>query len=393
MAGIVYNVVSRATEQVSDECDDIPYYPYFLSVQTLQDGLESGLQVNKYDKYNCSTAYWACKNESTELLRILMFNGLDVNKIDPFGYTPLYWAYINNRIDMMRLLITGGADINIGFGDDTLLSMSTMHNKYEVAHLLIVSGGDLTVNIRGSSILDICIQLGRDNIFESILGRNVDINENGQGHTSPLLLACRYGRTKMVKRLLENGADVNQQNTDYAPIHEICNNGDIGILEYLLQIPSINIDIVTLYDSYTPLQIACQKNYSEIVIMLLNAGACPNTFVNCSPLDMAYANNNHTLIALFLECGAIDGSICNLIALDIDEKINNEIEYNFNNQLFESIDSYEKIETAKNKYVVPNEFKHQGKNNDELHKIRRQNMIDERKTKRINAINAHRDMS
>jgi ankyrin repeat protein len=83
---------------------------------------------------------------------------------------------------------------------------------------------------------DICDAVKKDDIPTlqqyNIKDINMIITENGE---TALHIACHHASIKMIKFLLNNGANVNQQNkSDYTPLHIACAYGRKTIISFLL---------------------------------------------------------------------------------------------------------------------------------------------------------------
>jgi len=91
----------------------------------------------------------------------------------------------------------------------------------------------------------------------------------------PLHRAARTADVEAVRRLLEEGWDVNAANvTGLRPLHRAAYHGDLGVAEILLEAgadPNAPEN-----DGGTPLHIAAQLDHPDQVVAMLQAGANPN---------------------------------------------------------------------------------------------------------------------
>ena len=109
--------------------------------------------------------------------------------------------------------------------------------------------GKYEVDLTGSNHVSLCIQLIKD--FPDLRGDILDEIDAYTG-SSHLMYACVFGDKEGVKLLIQRGANVNKPSSS-------------GV---------------------TPLLAACQRNNTEIVDLLLNAGASPNCEIE-SPIMVA----------------------------------------------------------------------------------------------------------
>uniref|UniRef100_A0A8D2IPD0 Poly [ADP-ribose] polymerase n=1 Tax=Varanus komodoensis TaxID=61221 RepID=A0A8D2IPD0_VARKO len=106
--------------------------------------------------------------------------------------------------------------------------------------------------------------------------------------STPLHLAAGYNRIKIVRRLLQHGADVHAKDKgDLVPLHNACSYGHYEVTELLVK-HGASVNAMDLWQ-FTPLHEAASKNRVEVCSLLLSYGADP-TLLNChnkSTIDLA----------------------------------------------------------------------------------------------------------
>ncbi len=124
-----------------------------------------------------------------------------------------------------------------------------------------------------------------------------------------LFVAARDGNIRRVKELINAGADVNKAMTDgTTPLFIACENGYLNIVERLLAVPGINVN-KAMTDGTTPLYVSCDKGYLNIIERLL---AVPRIDVNKSnknnatPLFVACVRNQLNIVKRLLAVPGID---------------------------------------------------------------------------------------
>ena len=131
----------------------------------------------------------------------------------------------------------------------------------------------------------------------------IDIkDENGK---TPLHWACQGVHIKVVKYLIENGADVNvRDNNQIAPLHNIAARNHIKAAELLIN-NGTQVDIIDGDDS-TPLHIAAYYGHYDMAKFLLQKGADVNAKKHgkFTPLHYTCFNGFDNVARLLIDNGA-----------------------------------------------------------------------------------------
>lgn len=224
---------------------------------SLNDKLTPDALSVHYSLQQATPLLFACVNEQIETVKFLLENGAKVNASSVSWLTPLMVAIYYGYHELTQFLLANGASLNknlqilpdvkyqrknsssphslAGFGaiyipdyDGFNVAMLAAKQKHKKILLtLIEKGVDLNYSTNtGMTLLHICVLHGMTDIVELILKQKVNINALAYAHfentgcgtyqrsISPLWLACYLNNTKMVKLLLEHGADPNAHHTD-----------------------------------------------------------------------------------------------------------------------------------------------------------------------------------
>lgn len=176
-------------------------------------------------KHRCDTGLTvAAETGQLDVVKLLLDRGADVNARHPDGTTALMHASRGGHVEMVKLFLGRGADVNavnnmgetaLTFGRDReLLSGSRgggSRGRVEVAKMLIDSGALHKWDVY--RILFWVINGGNSEIAELLL-KGADLNFNFDKKTNipfepPLIWAARGGEAKVVRILVECGADIN----------------------------------------------------------------------------------------------------------------------------------------------------------------------------------------
>ncbi|XP_018319018.1 uncharacterized protein LOC108732618 isoform X3 [Agrilus planipennis] len=131
---------------------------------------------------------------------------------------------------------------------------------------------------------------------------NVDINVADKNKRTCMSLALLYNaRINVIKRLVENGSDVNNCTRKYlTPLHSAVKYCRADIAELLIK-SGANINAVRC-GGFTPLYDAVLRNNLEMVRLLLFYGADPNTkYYNKSPFMAAISRSYHDIASELIE--------------------------------------------------------------------------------------------
>ena len=147
--------------------------------------------------------------------------------------------------------------------------------------------------------------IGDEKTVRVLLGKNVDVNGKGKdGFTALMSAANRHA--KMVKFLLENGADVLTPGINgITPLHCASINGALDCVKILLE-KGANVNAARSNDGGTSLMHASGEGYLEIVRLLIGKGANVNAqdLDGCTALAFAAHMGHLSVVQLLIEKGA-----------------------------------------------------------------------------------------
>ena len=151
------------------------------------------------------------------------------------------------------------------------------------------------------------IKAGKTDLVKKKIESGADVNvKNNNGYT-PLFLASEKGYTEIVKLLLEYGADVNvKTNYENTPLYCASINGHTEIVKLLLD-RGADVNVKN-NNGYTPLLCASSNGHTEIVKLLLEHGADVNVKNNNggTPLYWASSRGYTEVVTLLKQYGATE---------------------------------------------------------------------------------------
>ncbi|KAF9125050.1 hypothetical protein BGX30_000635 [Mortierella sp. GBA39] len=241
----------------------------------------------------------AVELENVELTRVILetlaLQDKDaVNRQDVLGNTTMHMAAAKDNLALLKELLS--VDPNLGLpnndGDTPLIIASKLSERsdhYRSSVRLLSSNMKSVELDRQNNRGDTAIHFITDTTLISHLvqcGANPEV-ENYAGWT-PLLKWALHDNAAVVKCLLETER-VNVLMVDsrgYSPLHMACLRGNLDMVQMLQA--HTPIDLQSVIDGSTPLQLACQSNSGSVVEFLLQSGANPELreWSNESPADM-----------------------------------------------------------------------------------------------------------
>ena len=248
-------------------------------------------------------------NATTNALQLLEKNPALLEERDATNCTPLHYAAQFARINVVKWLIKHKANINAMAYDD----FTPMHltKDGEIARLLIHAGANLKLkDTWGRTPLQRAALLGHKDVVQEILDSDFPLDL-----TSALILGKRDEAKKTIRKhpemvkVVEPDADL-WGNT--SPLGIAAGNGDTEIVELLLK-AGASVNAATAcpgMEPMTPLCNAVWGGHFETAELLCDAGAdCNATGGKFYPhlLDFATAHSDQKIINLLIKHGGKSG--------------------------------------------------------------------------------------
>lgn len=264
--------------------------------------LEWGAKVN-IRVHQETLLHLAAKGGHVALTKLFIEKGLDIAATNRIGKTALQLASEGGHLELAKLLIEKGAIP--GPAGPKLLHTAVQKDEVEFAELLIKKDVEINQYIDGETPLHRAVGQGNIRLVKLLIERGADISAAGKDGNSPLFYAFRRQgdyHLDAAQFLLAAGADVNARNTrGWRPIHVASGNTDPGGVKFLLEHgadPRIAAD-----DGTTPLHQASGMGHTEVIKLLLAAGADANTKDRdgWSPLSAAQSLGRRDVVSI-LNC-------------------------------------------------------------------------------------------
>jgi ankyrin repeat protein len=178
---------------------------------------------------------YAAQHGCSEELSVLIKHGADVNTLDYVPLTPLYYV---TTAEKAQILIDAGADVNFASTNQYQPTPVFYHlddSKQEVLKRLIEAGADIEMrNIYGNTPLLQAVSYKREAATIILLNSGADIHVKNNENDNLLLLAARNcSDTKLLKMLVERGADKNAIGKEGKTAYDIALGRGMRDIEFL----------------------------------------------------------------------------------------------------------------------------------------------------------------
>jgi ankyrin repeat protein len=238
-----------------------------------------GIDVNAFGRDGTPALHWAVRADDVEVAKLLLAAGANAKLPNRLGVIPLYLACDNGNVEMMRVLLDAGADPNAQYPQGEPLLWGAIHSGvFEAAKLMIDRGANF-------------------NYIDS------------QSQQTTLMYAVRENEPKVVKLLIDLGANVNAKtrtgNTPgFVRPNSVAGFGH-GVGIYRGGPPERGSRGLTT-GGLTALLFAARDGRTEAAKILLDSGAEleVNNPDGITPLLMAISNNHPETAKFLIERGA-----------------------------------------------------------------------------------------
>ncbi|XP_042320382.1 LOW QUALITY PROTEIN: transient receptor potential cation channel subfamily A member 1 [Sceloporus undulatus] len=236
--------------------------------------------LKKLDDLNATPLHHAAGRGQLELMQMIIDSSNEaLNVTDSSGNTPLHWATKKNQTESVKLLLGRGANPNI-----------LNSNMMAPLHLAVQSLYNELVKI-------------------FLEHSSTDVNLEGEGGNTPILVACYKDNSEALRLLIENGGKICKANSiGCMPVHAAAFSGAKTCMEILIKrgeelgySPENHINF-TNNGKCTPLHLAVQSGDLEMIKMCLEYGAQIDMKQNdkCTALHFAATQGATAILKLMM---------------------------------------------------------------------------------------------
>ena len=209
----------------------------------------------------------AARRGDLEAVRTLVRSGTKPNSRDINGSTALHAAAGGGQLKVMEFLLSAGAEPDLADKQGRRpLYEAASAGSLECCQLLIARGAELeNPTVGGWTPLTAALYWGSDEVTDYLLGLGADVNLEDD---IPLHQASRRGYRRTVKRLLRDGAGIDERDDmGRTALHFAASVGEMDVLDMLLtaganpEAPDNN--------GVTPFQLAAEDSRLENIERML----------------------------------------------------------------------------------------------------------------------------
>lgn len=232
--------------------------------------------------------------------------------------TALYLACEKGYEDIVKLLLKRKADAAICDSETdkkySPLTIAASNGHLAVVQALLKSGINIEArDEENRTALYAAAANGKLDVVKYLCESKAQVNTNGRNNFTPLIAAAFDGDSEVVNVLLKYGADLekaikNNQGV-FTAVYAASIDNHPGVVEILCK-AGADVNVYG-YDGWTPLTVAIERGFSDVVDALLKYGKGidlemkeQNTRAKTAPLNRAVFNNKPEIAELLCKAGA-----------------------------------------------------------------------------------------
>jgi ankyrin repeat protein len=305
------------TVRAGDQAEVKPIAPNLVAairdgdVHAVRKLLDNGADVNARDAEGNTPLILASFYAGPECVALLLEKGADANAANRAGVTALIRAATN--YDKTRLLVTAGSKVRVrtaDLGNTPLILAARRPGNSRTVKLLLERGASATEpnNVGVGPLISGAASGDRETVqllldagakagdFPKLDDRGV--SNLATGSRTSLMWAAYHNDVRMVRLLLDHGADPNQSTYFGTPLSQACWNDGFEAADVLID-RGANVNARDAVAGFTPLHWAAGNETlgAHLVRLLLACGADPNAVGGESVGALGLAPQTPRLIA------------------------------------------------------------------------------------------------
>ena len=265
----------RATDTNRATCLMVAAYCGHTDIVRYLVGLPE-VDVNHQDINNGTVLHVTVARKHSDVVQVLIDAGADIETKNDDGRSPLHFASCLGELTTVKMLVKAGADVRATDAQRaTCLSLAAYNGHTDTVRYL-VSLPEVDLNHQGSvnyTALHYAVQKKHADVVQVLIDAGADIETRNDDGRSPLHVVSISGELTTVKMLVKAGADVRATDANRATCLMVAAYyGHTDTVRYLLGLPEVDLNHQDS-NNHTALHYAVQKKQSDVVQVLIDAGA------------------------------------------------------------------------------------------------------------------------
>jgi len=221
-----YNLLIEAVEQ-----NNLPMVQFLI---------QKGVNVNEKNFKSSTPLIISAENGDKDIVEYLVEHGAQINERNADGETALKVSYTKWNCNIVKYLIEHGANINdTNHLGKTLLILAIEENQMEMIQYLLQHATlkiDLEDGLHWTALMYAAKQ-GNVQIIKRLLEQGANVKHCDSYGDTPLLIAAEYGQEDAVKFFIESKkADINETNhMGWTALMLASKSGNIPVIDYLIK--------------------------------------------------------------------------------------------------------------------------------------------------------------
>jgi len=295
--------------------DPISFLSYEIYIDVLQDlyiqraNLEKAFPIENEAPNGHGLCHLAVQYGYIDVIQKLIEKEYMIDTVNNHQETPLHVAVREGNLQIIDLLIKAGAKLDSkDIYAQTPLHHAAQYNNLVVVKFLCQRGADLHAeDSNGATLVHIAAQYGALDILKwAHQVQNLDMNCLDDDGDVPLHYAARNGELKIIDYLLNIKSNINVINFDNeTPLYVAVAEKHMNVLEYLYEKKVLDLNS-PIYDDNYLFHIAVYDEYIPLIKWLIHEGANINVqnSEGNTPLHLAIISRNLDIISLLKDNGA-----------------------------------------------------------------------------------------
>ncbi|KAJ3438986.1 no mechanoreceptor potential c isoform d-related [Anaeramoeba flamelloides] len=298
--------------------------------EILQLYLNNQIDLERKDKQGRNALYFACESGNVKIAQELILAGARLNTKSDKGNFPLYLAAHQGNNVLAQLLLSSGAYVDQTYDGWTPLLIACQNGSLQTVETLLDHNADLhycdpkdgfsavfiaienkhvdvfvelfnrkadlqSVNFYSETPIHIACQVGDLEIIQIMIQNNVDFNIKDENEMTPLMVAAENDHEEVVKLLLDNGAQIDENNE-----FQIIDIESFSIQKLLKSYEQICFDFLQLFNRQEFCNYFLNTNYNEkigfhkemLICRLVNDSNTDNNNCKCNT-SRSWSNNSN----------------------------------------------------------------------------------------------------